>query len=75
MKFRASGQSSAFLAAFPLLIPASAESGVRVDPTTQSFVDSAGRSVLFHGINVVGKYSRNWVVIQELQLSYLNVGM
>ena len=67
---RASGGISALLAASLLLSPASTESGVRVDPMTQSFVDSTGRSVLFHGINVVGKNSRNWL---EFEISYKKV--
>ncbi|CAE7735799.1 unnamed protein product [Symbiodinium necroappetens] len=71
MVSRASGGISAILAAFLLLSPASTESGVRVDPTTQSFVDSTGRSVLFHGINVVGKNSRKEQELSEKQMDVM----
>ncbi|CAE7638764.1 unnamed protein product [Symbiodinium sp. CCMP2456] len=71
MMSRASGQCSAILAGFLLLSPASTESGVRVDPTTQSFVDSTGRSVLFHGINVVGKNSRKEQELSDKQMDVM----
>ena len=68
---RAAGLFPSFHAAFVLLIPALAESGVRVDPATQSFVDSAGRSVLFHGINVVGKNSRKEQELSDKQMDVM----
>mmetsp|Transcript_63829 Transcript_63829/g.118646 ORF Transcript_63829/g.118646 Transcript_63829/m.118646 type:complete len:519 (-) Transcript_63829:84-1640(-) len=53
------------------LVGALGDSGVRVDPESQSFKDKDGRTLLFHGINVVGKNSRQEQKLSEKQMDVM----